>query len=134
MRSRLEQIFKESDLGLTAFAKSIDLAPSSLSEYFNEKKGKTVNIKPEALAQLSIKYNVNLNWLLTGEGEKKLNTRQPATRMVTNSDGGMTFETFDSAMDELDEKQKQLVKNFIKMLKESGSESSKKSKSKLKNS
>jgi len=46
------------------FAESIDISPARLNNYLS----KISNMPQDILVRISNKYNINLNWLLTGEG------------------------------------------------------------------
>lgn len=63
---RIKSIRKEKRLNQSEFAKSIEISQGNLSEI---EKG---NSNPSAETMISIrnKYNVDLNWLLTGDSDQ----------------------------------------------------------------
>jgi len=63
--NRLLFILKKFKIKQKEFAKTIKISPSTLSEY---KKG-TKKPSMDTLYKISTEYKINLNWLLTGEGE-----------------------------------------------------------------
>jgi len=67
IKQRLESILQSLNITQKAFALSIDVSPGNVSDWLSNKR----NISPslEALARISEVYKINLNWLLTGEGE-----------------------------------------------------------------
>lgn len=73
--SRLAKLREKSGLSVRQFADSIGSDPF---EYDRMEKG-DVLITPEILSELSTKYGVNTNWLLTGEGEMFINNPQAGT-------------------------------------------------------
>lgn len=71
MRDRLKDLMSELDVTQSSFAKEIGLTPSAITDYL---KGRANSLSSTVLAQISERYKVSLNWLLTGEGEMFLRT------------------------------------------------------------
>lgn len=65
MRSRIKQLRKELNLSQQEFAEKIHISRSQLSYY----ESGTVNIPERSQKQICEKFNINKEWLLTGEGE-----------------------------------------------------------------
>ncbi len=69
-----------------SFAQKLDLAPQSLSRYEKNK------VKPsiELLKKLLNKFEININWILTGDGEKllksELSIQNTKSELITNID------------------------------------------------
>lgn len=59
---RLKQLRKKIGMSQKEFAEKLNITPSSLNNYEVGRR----NIPPEILADLSDKFNVNIDWLLTG--------------------------------------------------------------------
>lgn len=70
---RLKNLLKELDLNQTEFAKAISISPGNISDIM------TGRSKPSlvTLKKIAEKFNVNLNWLLTGEGEMFITSNLP---------------------------------------------------------
>lgn len=63
---RLEILLDALDLSKKAFAEKILLSPQQITEIFRD----TIkNLTPQTLELLKIKFGLNLDWLLSGEGE-----------------------------------------------------------------
>lgn len=62
---RIKLLRKTLNLSQTAVAKRIDIANASLSQLENNITKPSLN----TIRELGVAYNVNANWLLTGEGE-----------------------------------------------------------------
>jgi len=63
INERLKQIREETGLNTTQFATEIDVPRTTLIGW---EKGKSVSI--ETISKLKERFNINLDWLLTGEG------------------------------------------------------------------
>jgi SOS-response transcriptional repressor LexA len=63
---RLKKLIKTLSLKQYQFAESINISGATVSDWLN-----TPNVNPsiESLIRISERYNVNLNWLLTGDGK-----------------------------------------------------------------
>ncbi len=66
MRERLLQLIETLGLNQKEFCDSTGISQSRLSEVMS---GRTLHLSAEALIEISRKHNVNINWLLAGEGE-----------------------------------------------------------------
>jgi transcriptional regulator with XRE-family HTH domain len=62
---RIKEVRTSSNKSLTAFADSLGISKGTLSKMENNKNSPSVT----TLVSLSKQYNVNLNWILTSEGE-----------------------------------------------------------------
>ncbi|EHO40400.1 helix-turn-helix domain protein [Caldithrix abyssi DSM 13497] len=75
MVDRLNILIKKLGLAKKDFAKSINVSPGNLSDWL---KGKS-EPSSKALIRICEIYNVNLNWLLTGQGNMFLQPSPPPT-------------------------------------------------------
>ena len=66
MRDRLKQLLSTMGINQSTFASSIGLTPSAITDFF---KGRSSGLSSTALVKVVGQYNVNLNWLLTGDGD-----------------------------------------------------------------
>ncbi|MDJ1468197.1 helix-turn-helix domain-containing protein [Xanthocytophaga flava] len=64
MFMRIKQLRKQLNLTQEEFATSIGTSRSNYSQF---ETGKS-NLTPDSIAKLSLKYQVNANWVLTGKG------------------------------------------------------------------
>lgn len=71
--SRIMQIIKDFNLNKTSFAKKLKISQGYVSEITTGKK----NIPPYLIRLISLTFNINEHWLLTGEGE--MLERKPTT-------------------------------------------------------
>jgi phage repressor protein C with HTH and peptisase S24 domain len=76
---RFSEIGDDVHLKGKEFADSIDILPQTVSDI---ERGKREPSK-EVLLKLASKYQVNLHWMLTGEGEKYVNDRGATTNEPT---------------------------------------------------
>lgn len=72
VKIRLKELIKMLSLKQYQFAESIGISGATVSDWLN-----TANVNPsiESLIKISERHNVNLQWLLTGEGEMFNNER-----------------------------------------------------------
>ena len=63
---RLVEVIHSLNVSQREFAESIKLKPSYISDLLH---GRAIGFSNKALLALNKNYSVNLNWLLTGEGE-----------------------------------------------------------------
>ncbi len=64
--NRVKQLLEALKLSQTDFSKEFGIGISTLNEVI---RGKTKSLSPEILEALHVKKNVNLNWILSGQGE-----------------------------------------------------------------
>lgn len=74
MKERLAELIKELGILKKNFAEEIGVSTGNLSDWL---RGKT-EPSAKALARISEKYNVNLNWLVAGKGPMFLEARTVA--------------------------------------------------------
>jgi transcriptional regulator with XRE-family HTH domain len=79
LKEQLIKLLQKLGISQAEFAKALDLKPSTISEIMN---GRTKSFNHEVLLKIKNLYNVNLDWLLTGEGEMYLQESKP----VDNTD------------------------------------------------
>ncbi len=74
MKSRLNELINTLSIKKKEFAKEIDVSSGNLSDWLSDKR----KSKPSAdvLFRISEKFNVDMNWLITGEGEMFLSRDQ----------------------------------------------------------
>lgn len=71
INDRMERLVNEMfDGNKAAFAKAIDLPPTSMSSYLGNKRRSTPSV--DMAAKIVTTLNVDARWLLTGEGEANL--------------------------------------------------------------
>ena len=66
IKQRFIQIRKQLQLTQSGFAEKLEESPMFVS---GVESGKVKSIRPEVLIKLHERFNVNLNWLLSGSGE-----------------------------------------------------------------
>lgn len=66
MGKRLKQLLEALKIKQNQFAQSVDVSPSHVSDILT---GRRNGFSIEVVVKIAELYNVNLNWLLTGEGE-----------------------------------------------------------------
>lgn len=66
VKNRLADLLLALNISQGKFAKSINISPSNVSEWISKDNK---NPSMDALFKICFKYNVNINWLLTGKGE-----------------------------------------------------------------
>lgn len=69
--NRVKLLIQQKKLTQKKFAESIGISPARLNNYF----AGLSSIPPDILVSVSNVYNVDLNWLLTGEGDMYINDR-----------------------------------------------------------
>lgn len=69
---RIREIRKEKNLTQSEFAKMFDITQDRLSKY----ETGVIGIPVEILLKISKKFNISLDWLLTGKGKKFLGKEQ----------------------------------------------------------
>ncbi len=87
MKDKLIQLFKVLKTNQKEFASKIGISPSRLTEVIS---GRTKALSAEAVASISREYGVNLNWLLTGEGDMFLPGKEPGEGSLDKKDGSGT--------------------------------------------
>lgn len=65
INERLSIIFKSININQTSFAKSLGISVGNISDIMNAK----INPSSQSLQKMAEVYHINLNWLLTGDGE-----------------------------------------------------------------
>ena len=66
MKEQLKHLIEHLDLNQKKFGQSIGLSAQAISEIMNDR---SKGLSSATLIKIKSKYGVNLNWLLTGEGE-----------------------------------------------------------------
>jgi transcriptional regulator with XRE-family HTH domain len=66
MKERLKDLMDVLGVNKSTLASDMGLTPSAITDFF---KGRSLNLSSSSLGKIAEKYHVNLNWLLTGEGE-----------------------------------------------------------------
>lgn len=74
MNERLRQLIQAIGISQKSFAERIKVKQAFISDIVN---GRTKGFSIETLSEIAFKFNVNLNWLLTGEGEMFLPGKSP---------------------------------------------------------
>lgn len=69
MKSRFKSLLNELNMSQIEFAQTFGMAKSTVSEVSS---GRIRTLPPDVLTKLHTEYFINLNWLLTGEGEMYL--------------------------------------------------------------
>lgn len=100
INSRIKTVRKKMGMNQTEFASRLGIKQSSLSDIEN---GKTITIDERNIKIICQQFNVNENWLRSGEGEifNKLNI-------------GLE-ELLLSSLDQLDELDKKIISEYIKL-------------------
>jgi len=104
--NRIKLVREHSGLKQNSFARSIGISQSYLSELLNNAKMPSQTI----LIAISLRYAINLNWLLTGEGEMLL------TREAKECPSGATdivTEKILIMLEDLDEEEKRDVLKYL---------------------
>jgi transcriptional regulator with XRE-family HTH domain len=68
VKQRLNALISMLGITKSEFAKAIKVSPGNVSDWFNKENS---NPGQAALKRICEVYNVNLNWLLTGEGPRQ---------------------------------------------------------------
>jgi len=76
MRDRLSSLIQFSGLSQKEFAESVGISGSAITEFI---KGRSKKLTSETLSNINEKYNININWLLTGHGSMFLD-KEPDTK------------------------------------------------------
>jgi transcriptional regulator with XRE-family HTH domain len=69
--NRLSLLIKELKISKKSFADALNISPGNLSDWISPKRKS--NPTTESLTRIYEIYNINLHWLLTGEGEMFVN-------------------------------------------------------------
>lgn len=87
---RLKQLRTDLGLSVAKFAEKLDMSPSTINGYEREER------TPSELLfiQLANKLNVNLNWLVSGQGEKFINVCQNTYSFVKNDTIDVNFKNW----------------------------------------
>ena len=72
MKERLKDLMDILHVNKSTLAADMGLTPSAITDFF---KGRSSNLSSSSLGKIAVKYRVNLNWLLTGEGEMLLSDK-----------------------------------------------------------
>ncbi len=74
---RIEEIIEDKTGGnKTKFAKELNITPGNFSKSISRK-----SVGIELIRKISIKFDVNINWIMTGEGFKYLNRNRYMGRL-----------------------------------------------------
>ncbi len=76
--ARLKKLIKELKINQLGFAKDLGVAQSNISKMMNGER----QISIEVLSRISNRYNVNLHWLITGNGNMFLGDEQETSLQV----------------------------------------------------
>ncbi|MCB0574998.1 MAG: helix-turn-helix transcriptional regulator [Saprospiraceae bacterium] len=111
---RLKKLIKALDLNQSTFAKSLGLAQPNISRMINGGS----NISVEVLNRLAVRFmQVNLHWLLTGNGEMFLDeteSKSPKVNEESYVKGKGRLEVLEERLERLEEVVRRLVKDFEK--------------------
>lgn len=66
MKARITELIDKLGIAQKTFGESIDIKPAYINDII---KGRAKGFSSESLVKIQTVYGVNLNWLLTGEGE-----------------------------------------------------------------
>ncbi|WP_323755427.1 helix-turn-helix transcriptional regulator [Roseivirga sp.] len=90
VNDRLELLMKHFDLSVNSLAKQLDFSRTTIHNIISE-NGRRTSPSHDFYAKLKESYeNINLNWLITGEGEMLLDESQS---MVADSVGEYKVKT-----------------------------------------
>jgi len=103
MNERFAIIREENGLNVKEFAASLDMEPTTVSSIESGKREPS----KEVLLNLAIKYAVSLNWIFTGEGEKRL-----VKALVTDQNKHPILENLEKLIDEKTDCYKQAISNI----------------------
>ena len=101
---RIKEIRKDNHLTQKGFGKSLDLGPLQISRYERGEQSPSVKV----IEQISLKYNVTIDWLVRGPREKY-------------SDSGETVELEEQLLEQyrlLAEGDQELVKQIISLIRQ----------------
>lgn len=90
MKDRIRQLMLSKQMTQQEFANFIKISPASLSSVFNGRTRPTLNIIEAIKSKMP---DVDINWLLFGEGDMLANDKQPANahpRPDVQTDGNTT--------------------------------------------
>ncbi|MBE7413638.1 MAG: helix-turn-helix domain containing protein [Leptospiraceae bacterium] len=85
MKDRLKKIILSIGITQSEFAQKLCINISTMSELLTGERYK--RLPDRSLIVLNKNYNVNLNWLLTGEGEMFLSSTCPTAQVLDVSGG-----------------------------------------------
>ena len=77
INEKLSIIFKSLNINQTSFAKSLGISVGNISDIMNAK----INPSSQSLQKMAEVYHINLNWLLTGDGEMFIKTADAPTKI-----------------------------------------------------
>jgi transcriptional regulator with XRE-family HTH domain len=82
---RIVELINLLNINKKTFALSINVSPGNISDWLS--KNRKANPSMDAIIRISEKYDVNLNWLLTGKGEMFLSdNKEPQEKRVDNNE------------------------------------------------
>ncbi|HEX9058582.1 MAG TPA: helix-turn-helix transcriptional regulator [Clostridia bacterium] len=99
MHERIKELRQYLNLNQTEFSKRIGITQPSLSDI---EKGKTANIDARTIKILCQEFNVNEEWIRTGQGE------------MFKTEGEF-LELFASKLDDLDELDRKIISEYIRL-------------------
>ena len=88
----MKQLLKALKLKQNQFAKSVCVSPSHVSDVLT---GRRNGFSSEVIVKIAQLYNVNLHWLLTGEGDMFLPGKGPAARGPSQELSDTNFNVID---------------------------------------
>lgn len=102
MITRLETLIQNLELNQKDFASKIGISPSRITEL---RRGRIKTLSSDTLIRIHQEFGVNINWLLTGEGEMFLTSttqsapavpdpapEQPKTRHLSSAGGKLDLQ------------------------------------------
>ncbi len=82
---RIVELINLLNINKKTFALSINVSPGNISDWLS--KNRKANPSMDAIIRISEKYDVNLNWLLTGKGEMFLSdNKESQEKRIDNSE------------------------------------------------
>ena len=94
MNTKLEEIRKTLKLNANAFSKALDIPQPTYVRYEKAER----KLSADLFLKLKEKFNVNINWLLVGEGEM---FNVPPTKKLRDSELKICFKNFGGKLNKL---------------------------------
>lgn len=109
--ARLKKLIKELKINQLGFAKDLGVAQSNISKMMNGER----QISIEVLSRISNRYNVNLHWLITGNGNMFLGDEQETSLQVNEEQPDYQIDrlgAFEMRLNSLEKELKELKKEL----------------------
>jgi transcriptional regulator with XRE-family HTH domain len=109
--ARLKKLIKELKINQLGFAKDLGVAQSNISKMMNGER----QISIEVLSRISNRYNVNLHWLITGNGNMFLGDEQETSLQVNEEQPDYQTDrlgAFEMRLNSLEKELKELKKEL----------------------